>query len=205
MTVSELERGLETVASPNKKQHTNSDTWLIVGLGNPGDKYANTRHNVGRMVIGELLDRQVPEASLNTHKKTNTDIAEVTIAGRKVVLAQPRTYMNVSGGPVQQLAAFFKIPAENIIVAYDDLEGDPGAVKLRQSGGDKGHNGLKSITKSLGTKDYWRLSCGIGRPPGRMDPAAYVLKPFPKSEAADVAIMCADAADEVERTLGVEN
>ena len=85
------------MASPNKKQHTNSDTWLIVGLGNPGDKYANTRHNVGRMVIGELLDRQVPAASLNAHKKTNTDIAEVTIAGRKVVLAQPRTYMNVSG------------------------------------------------------------------------------------------------------------
>lgn len=177
--------------------------WLIVGLGNPGSKYSTTRHNVGRMVIDELLDRQMPAARLSTHKKTNTDIAEVTISGRKVVLAQPRTYMNVSGGPVQQLAAFFKIPAENIIVVYDDLEGDPGEVKLRQSGGDKGHNGLKSITKSLGTKDYWRLSCGIGRPPGRMDPAAYVLKPFPKSEAADVAIMCADAADAIERNLEV--
>ena len=177
--------------------------WLIVGLGNPGSKYSTTRHNIGRMVIDELLDRQMPATRLSTHKKTNTDIAEVTISGRKVVLAQPRTYMNVSGGPVQQLAAFFKIPAENIIVAYDDLEGDPGEVELRQSGGDKGHNGLKSITKSLGTKDYWRLSCGIGRPPGRMDPAAYVLKPFPKSEAADVAIMCADAADAIERNLEV--
>lgn len=191
------------MASPKTKQHTNSDMWLIVGLGNPGSKYSTTRHNVGRMVIDELLDRQMPAARLSTHKKTNTDIAEVTISGRKVVLAQPRTYMNVSGGPVQQLAAFFKIPAENIIVVYDDLEGDPGEVKLRQSGGDKGHNGLKSITKSLGTKDYWRLSCGIGRPPGRMDPAAYVLKPFPKSEAADVAIMCADAADAIERNLEV--
>ena len=191
------------MASPKTKQHTNSDMWLIVGLGNPGSKYSTTRHNVGRMVIDELLDRQMPAARLSTHKKTNTDIAEVTISGRKVVLAQPRTYMNVSGGPVQQLAAFFKIPAENIIVAYDDMEGDPGEVKLRQSGGDKGHNGLKSITKSLGTKDYWRLSCGIGRPPGKMDPAAYVLKPFPKSEAADVAIMCADAADAIERNLEV--
>lgn len=191
------------MASPKTKQHTNSDMWLIVGLGNPGSKYSTTRHNVGRKVIDELLDRQMPAARLSTHKKTNTDIAEVTISGRKVVLAQPRTYMNVSGGPVQQLAAFFKIPAENIIVAYDDLEGDPGEVKLRQSGGDKGHNGLKSITKSLGTKDYWRLSCGIGRPPGRMDPAAYVLKPFPRSEAADVAIMCADAADAIERNLEV--
>lgn len=191
------------MASPKTKQHTNSDMWLIVGLGNPGSKYSTTRHNIGRMVIDELLDRQMPATRLSTHKKTNTDIAEVTISGRKVVLAQPRTYMNVSGGPVQQLAAFFKIPAENIIVAYDDLEGDPGEVKLRQSSGDKGHNGLKSITKSLGTKDYWRLSCGIGRPPGRMDPAAYVLKPFPKSEAADVAIMCADAADAIERNLEV--
>ena len=191
------------MASPKTTQHTNSDMWLIVGLGNPGSKYSTTRHNIGRMVIDELLDRQMPATRLSTHKKTNTDIAEVTISGRKVVLAQPRTYMNVSGGPVQQLAAFFKIPAENIIVAYDDLEGDPGEVKLRQSGGDKGHNGLKSITKSLGTKDYWRLSCGIGRPPGRMDPAAYVLKPFPKSEAADVAIMCADAADAIERNLEV--
>ena len=107
ITVSELERGLETVASPNKKQHTNSDTWLIVGLGNPGDKYANTRHNVGRMVIGELLDRQVPAASLNTHKKTNTDIAEVTITGRKVVLAQPRTYMNVFSHRVALFVVLF--------------------------------------------------------------------------------------------------
>lgn len=179
--------------------------WLIIGLGNPGPKYANTRHNVGRMVLGELAGRQVPQASFATHKRTNTEVADVTIgpvgAGRKAILAYPRTYMNVSGGPVKALAEFYKIPAERLIVIYDDLERDPGDTQLRRGGGDKGHNGLKSISSSLGTKDYWRLSCGIGRPPGRMDPAAYVLKPFPKSEDADVAIMCADAADAVERVI----
>ncbi|HIW94864.1 MAG TPA: aminoacyl-tRNA hydrolase, partial [Candidatus Corynebacterium gallistercoris] len=120
---------------------------------------------------------------------------------KKIILAKPRVYMNVHGGPVKALAAFYKIPPRNIIAVYDDLERDPGATHLALGSGDKGHNGLKSITKALGTKDYWRLSCGIGRPPGRMAPSAYVLKPFPSSEAADVAIMCADAVDKIRQLL----
>lgn len=166
-------------------------TWLIVGLGNPGEKYATTRHNIGRLVLDELADRHM--ASFSTNKRANADTASIPGA----ILARPRSYMNLSGGPVKAVAAYYKI--SNIVVVHDDMELDPGVIKLREGGGDKGHNGLKSITKSLGTKDYWRLSCGIGRPPGRMDPASYVLKPFPRG--ADVAIMCADAADEIERLI----
>lgn len=168
-------------------------TWLIVGLGNPGEKYATTRHNIGRLVLDELADRRM--ASFSTNKRTNADTA--TIPG--AILARPRCFMNVSGGPVKAVATYYKIPPERIVVVHDELELDPGVVKLREGGGDKGHNGLKSVTKSLGTNDYWRLSCGIGRPPGRMDPASYVLKSFPRG--ADVAIMCADAADEIDRLL----
>lgn len=175
--------------------------WLIVGLGNPGAKYASTRHNAGVMVIEEFASRQVPTPNFSAHKRSNANVAELTINGTKVILATPRTYMNVSGGPVKALADFFKVSPDHIIVAHDVLELDPGQVTLKQGGGDKGHNGLKSITKSLGTKDYYRLSCGIGRPPGRMDPAAYVLKPFPSSAAADVAILCADASDAAEQLI----
>lgn len=167
--------------------------WLIIGLGNPGEKYAHTRHNVGRLVLQELADRHFSSFSIN--KRTNADIATIP----QGVLAQPRSFMNLSGGPSKAVADYFKISADHIVVIHDELELDPGVVKLRQGGGDKGHNGLKSITKSLGTKDYWRLSCGIGRPPGRMDPASYVLKPFPRG--ADLAIQCADAADEIESLL----
>ncbi|WP_376749690.1 aminoacyl-tRNA hydrolase [Corynebacterium dentalis] len=175
--------------------------WLVVGLGNPGPKYAFTRHNLGVMVIEELASRQVPTPNLSAHKRSNANIAEFSLGGAKVILATPRTYMNVSGGPVRALADFFKVRAEHIIVAHDELELDPGQVRLKSGGGDKGHNGLKSITKALGTKDYYRLSCGIGRPPGRMDPAAYVLKPFASSAAADVAILCADASDAAEQLI----
>lgn len=166
-------------------------TWLVVGLGNPGEKYATTRHNIGRLVLDELADRY--QANFSTNKRTNADTA--TIPG--AILVRPRSYMNLSGGPVKAVAAYYKVT--QIVVIHDDMDLDPGVVKLREGGGDKGHNGLKSITKSLGTKDYWRLSCGIGRPPGRMDPASYVLKPFPRG--SDLAILCADAADEIDRLI----
>lgn len=182
-----------------------SETVLVVGLGNPGPHYAGTRHNIGYAVIDELLGRAsgMP-ATLSSHKKTNAMVAELA-AGRlgtgKVVLATPRTFMNLSGGPVSALAKYFSVPTANIVVIHDELELDFGAIKARTGGGDHGHNGLKSCTKSLGTKEYTRLAVGIGRPPGRMDPAAFVLKPFGKQEQADIPIMCADAADEVERML----
>ncbi len=171
-------------------------TVLIVGLGNPGPKYAGTRHNIGFDVIDELAD--LAGVHLSVHKKTNTEVAEVP-AGRlladKTILAKPRSFMNLSGGPIKALAGYFRVPAAETIVIHDELELDFGIVKLRAGGGDHGHNGLKSTTKSLGTKDYQRLSVGIGRPPGRMDPAAFVLKPWSKAEAASLPVVIADAAD----------
>lgn len=202
-----VQKGSKAPNSRADKQSANSP-WLVVGLGNPGAKYESTRHNVGFMVIDEFASRQFPTPTFSAHKRSNANIAEITLppsasapSPRKIILAKPRTYMNVSGGPVKALADFFKVSPDHIIVVHDELELDPGEVRLRLGGGDKGHNGLKDITKSLGTKDYQRLDCGIGRPPGRMDPAAYVLKPFPKSMEADVAIMCADAADAIERLI----
>lgn len=175
---------------------------LIIGLGNPGAQYADTRHNVGAMILDELASRITPvPATFAVHKRTNTDIAEVRHRGRRLVLAKPRSYMNVSGGPVKALATFFKIDTKDIIVAHDELELEFGQFRLRTGGGDHGHNGLKSITKSLGTKDYQRLAIGIGRPPGRMDPASFVLKPFSRQETAELPFLCSDAADELEKAL----
>ncbi|MGP6173741.1 aminoacyl-tRNA hydrolase [Corynebacterium sp. A21] len=178
--------------------------FLIVGLGNPGPNYAATRHNIGFGVIDELAGRAAPmPGSFSVHKRSNAEISEIRLGATKVVLAKPRTFMNLSGGPVKSLADFFKVPPAQIILIHDDLDLDFTAVKLRPAGGgDRGHNGLRSTTKSLGTKDYLRLSVGIGRPPGRMDPADYVLKPFSRAEQADLPIIYADAADLVEEAVG---
>ncbi|QGU06821.1 Peptidyl-tRNA hydrolase [Corynebacterium occultum] len=182
---------------------TDNSMFLIVGLGNPGPKYADTRHNIGFGVVDELAGRATPmPASFSVHKRSNAEIAETRLGPAKVVLAKPRTFMNLSGGPVKALADFFKIPPAQIIVIHDDLDLDFTAVKLRPGGGDRGHNGLRSTTKSLGTKDYQRLSVGIGRPPGRMDPADFVLRPFARSEQADLPIIYADAADLIDTVIG---
>ncbi|AGF71956.1 aminoacyl-tRNA hydrolase [Corynebacterium halotolerans] len=178
---------------------------LIVGLGNPGPKYADTRHNIGVRVLEELADRVRPmPASLTVHKRSNTEIAELPagrLGARKVVLARTRSFMNLSGGPVKALATYFAVAPADVIVIHDELELDFGVVRLRTGGGDHGHNGLKSVTKSLGTKDYQRLAIGIGRPPGRMDPAGFVLKPFTRTEQSELPFICSDAADEIERGL----
>lgn len=171
-------------------------TTLILGLGNPGPKYSGTRHNIGIAVLDELLDRA--GARLSVHKRTNTEIAELPpgrLGSGRVVLARTRDYMNLSGGPAKSLATYFGTGPADLIVVHDELELDFGDVRLRTGGGDKGHNGLKSITKSLGTKDYRRLTVGIGRPPGRMEPAAFVLKPFSRTEKDSLPIIAADAAD----------
>ena len=173
-----------------------SDALLVVGLGNPGPKYERTRHNIGFEAAQELVERHFGRFS--AHKRTNADVAEINIAGRKVIVAKPRTYMNLSGGVVKALANYFKISPANIVVIHDELDMELGAVRLRLGGGDHGHNGLRDTTKALGTKDYHRLSCGIGRPPGRMAPAAYVLKPFARKELDELPIICADAADLIE-------
>ena len=170
---------------------------LVVGLGNPGPKYAGTRHNIGFDVADELAGELM--SSFSVHKKTNTEVAEGIAGDRKIICAKPRSYMNLSGGPIKALAQYFHLSAADIFVIHDELELDFGTIKLRKGGGDHGHNGLRSTTKSLGTKDYQRLSIGIGRPPGRMDPASFVLKPWAKQEKAEIPILCADAVEEILR------
>lgn len=170
---------------------------LVVGLGNPGPKYAGTRHNIGFDVADELAGELM--SSFSVHKKTNTEVAEGIAGDRKIICAKPRSYMNLSGGPIKALAQYFHLSAADIIVIHDELELDFGTIKLRKGGGDHGHNGLRSTTKSLGTKDYQCLSIGIGRPPGRMDPASFVLKPWAKQEKAEIPILCADAVEEILR------
>lgn len=174
-----------------------SDALLVVGLGNPGPKYERTRHNIGFEAAQELVDRHFGRFS--AHKRTNAEVAELNIGGRKVIVAKPRTFMNVSGGAVKALSNYFKISPANIVVIHDELDMDFGEVRMRLGGGDHGHNGLRDTTKALGTKEYHRLSCGIGRSPGRMAPAAYVLKPFAKKELDELPIICADAADLIEQ------
>ena len=171
--------------------------YLVVGLGNPGPKYAGTRHNIGFDVVDELANDNF--TSFSVHKKTNTEVAEVRLGSTKLFLAKPRSFMNLSGGPIKALLQYFSLSPTNLIVVHDELELEFGVVKHRVGGGDHGHNGLRSTTKSLGTKDYQRLSIGIGRPPGRMDPASFVLKPWAKKEQADIPIICADAAQEITR------
>ncbi|GAB3939302.1 aminoacyl-tRNA hydrolase [Corynebacterium tapiri] len=175
---------------------TSSDL-LVIALGNPGPKYENTRHNAGVSVLDELLSRH--QARLSAHKRTNTECARLHTPGRTIIAARTRSYMNLSGGPVKALADYFGCSPADLVVLHDELELDLGTVRHRLGGGDKGHNGLKSISSALGTRDYHRVSLGIGRPPGRMDPSVFVLKPFSAKERIELSIMAADAADEVER------
>jgi PTH1 family peptidyl-tRNA hydrolase len=176
-----------------------ASTIVIVGLGNPGEEYAGTRHNIGQMVIEELAHRT--SSTLAANKKVYARAATAQLAGQRVVLAVPMSYMNLSGGPVSALARYHSVPAENVVVVHDELDIDFGALKLKRGGGSGGHNGLKDISKALTTPDYVRVRVGIGRPPGRMDAAAYVLKPFSSTERKELPMVISDAADAVEELL----
>jgi PTH1 family peptidyl-tRNA hydrolase len=176
--------------------------WLVVGLGNPGPRYAAHRHNVGAMVVEELA-RQT-RGTLKQHKAAQARAAEVRLGtlagglpGPRAVLAVPMTYMNVSGGPVAGLASFFKVPPEQVVVVHDELDIDFGSVRLKRGGGEGGHNGLRSVSQSLGTRDYLRVRLGIGRPPGRQDPADYVLSDFPARDRVEVELLVGEGADAV--------
>ena len=171
---------------------------LVVGLGNPGPAYVGNRHNVGFLVADELADRV--GGRFRSHK-AGADVLEGRLAGRRIVLAKPRSFMNLSGGPVAGLARFFKVTPESIVVIHDELDIPFDAVRLKLGGGDNGHNGLRSITKSLGSKDYHRIRVGIGRPPGRMDPADFVLRDFSSVERKDLAFVIDKAADATEALL----
>ena len=175
---------------------------LVVGLANPGTDYEGTRHNIGWDALLELASRALPmPASFSTHKRTNCEIAQTRLAGRQVILARPRSYMNLSGGPVAAVAKYYSVPPTEVIVVHDEIDIDFGQVRLKRGGGEGGHNGLRSITSALGTRDYLRVRAGVGRPPGRMEVADYVLKRFSKLEQPDVPFLVQDAADAVELLL----
>jgi PTH1 family peptidyl-tRNA hydrolase len=171
---------------------------VVVGLGNPGPRYAGNRHNVGALVLDELADRV--GGKFKAHK-AGAELLEGRLRGHRVVLTKPRSFMNVSGGPVAGVAKFFKVPPAAIAVIYDELDLPFGAVRLKLGGGENGHNGLRSITKSLGTKDYHRVRVGIGRPPGRMDPADFVLRDFSKIEGKELPFILDRAADATEALI----
>lgn len=173
---------------------------LVVGLGNPGERYAATRHNIGHMVVNELAHRNGERFKAH---KAQAAVAEfrLGIGGPKVVLAKPATYMNLSGKPVAALLKFFKVGPENLIVVHDELDIDFDTIRLKRGGGEGGHNGLKSISQALGTKDYLRVRAGIGRPPGRMAPADYVLRPFSSTEQKTLALHIDRLADAVESLI----
>lgn len=159
---------------------TMNERYLIVGLGNPGREYQNTRHNVGFRCAEALI--KTHGLSFDAKKKSKAKTAEGLIAEKRVLIAKPQTYMNLSGTSVQGLATFYKIPPECILVIFDDLDLPSGTLRIRQKGGSGGHRGLTDIIQRLGTQNFPRIRFGIGRPPGKMDPADYVLQPFDKAE-----------------------
>lgn len=184
--------------------------WLVVGLGNPGPQYAGNRHNVGQMVLDVLAGRM--NGSFTTHKTRaqvldgRLGIAPGGAPGPRAILAKPASYMNVSGGPVGALVKFYDVPPERLLVVHDELDLPADTLRLKLGGGEGGHNGLKSISSALGTKNYLRLRVGIGRPPGRMDPADYVLRDFSAVERPGLGVTLEEAADAVEEVvqLGLE-
>ena len=177
-----------------------NSTWLVVGLGNPGPDYAANRHNVGQMVLDILADRI--SASFKTHK-ANASVAEgrLGFGGPKIILAKPGTYMNNSGGPVSGLMKFYDVPLQNVIVVHDELDIDAGAVRVKQAGGHAGHNGLRDIIAAADSNDFVRVRVGIGRPPGRMDAADFVLKNFSAEERKELPLLLALSADAVEEIV----
>ena len=173
-----------------------ADRWLVFGLGNPGDQYAKTRHNIGQMVVNYLASN----SKFSTHK-SRTDIADIHIAGTPVTLAKSKLYMNESGGPLKSLADFYKIPVDKVIVVQDEIDLPFSTIRIKQGGGDNGHNGLKDITTHFGGPGYFRVRLGVGRPSGTQAPADWVLKPFSSSEQIELPDFVARGAEAVERLI----
>lgn len=177
-----------------------SHPWLVIGLGNPGPEYAATRHNVGAMVVDEFADSL--GARLARHKRAHAQAAEAKIglpgSVVGVVLAEPMSFMNESGGPVRGLMSFYGIEPDHLVVVHDELDIAFAALRLKFGGGDNGHNGLKSIRRSIGSGDFFRVRVGIGRPPGRQDPAEFVLKPFGSTERKELPDLLSRGAGAIE-------
>lgn len=174
---------------------------LVVGLGNPGPQYAKTRHNIGFMVADLLAARM--GAAFKVHKKSGAEIVTGRLGHRPVVLAKPRTFMNESGRQVGPLAKFYSVMPTDLIVIHDELDIEFSQIRLKLGGGEGGHNGLRSIANALGTKNFQRVRVGIGRPPGRKDPAAFVLENFSATERTEVPTLCELAADATELLIDV--
>ncbi|NHI17361.1 aminoacyl-tRNA hydrolase [Microbacterium excoecariae] len=174
-----------------------AETWLIMGLGNPGPRYERTRHNVGQMVVDEIAARR--DASWRQHK-AGARVAEAWLrpGAAKLVLAKSNGFMNTSGGPAAALASFYRVAPERVIVVHDELDIPFDQLKLKSGGGHGGHNGIRDIQKALGTPDFARVRVGIGRPPGRQDPADWVLAEFGSAERQNLPILVSDAADAAE-------
>jgi PTH1 family peptidyl-tRNA hydrolase len=181
-----------------------AEAWLVVGLGNPGPSYAGDRHNVGYLVTDVLAERM--GASFRPHKSGRADVVEGRLTapgtpGPRVVLVRARTYMNESGGPVKQLAAFYKVPTERIVAVHDELDIPFDTMRVKLGGGDNGHNGLRSLRGALGTGDFYRVRVGIGRPPGRQDVSDFVLSSYTSVERKTLPLQVTTAADAVESLL----
>jgi PTH1 family peptidyl-tRNA hydrolase len=178
------------------------ELWLVVGLGNPGPSYAGNRHNIGYMVNDELASRV--GSGFRPHKTGRADVVEGRLGGpggARVVLARPRCYMNETGGPVSALAKFYKIPVERIIAIHDELDIDFETLRIKRGGGDNGHNGLRSIRRSMDSGEFYRIRVGIGRPPGRQSPADFVLSDYSSAERRVLAFQIDKAADAVESLI----
>jgi len=186
-----------------------AEPWIVAGLGNPGPAYAGHRHNVGYLVGDELARRL--GAPFKAHKASRSDVAEGRLAnqlspgqpGPRVVVIRPRCYMNEVGGPVKALLSFYKVGSDRLVAIHDELDIPFDTMRLKFAGGDNGHNGLRSIRASLGTGDFFRVRVGIGRPPGRQDPADFVLSNYSSAERKELPFQVDRAADAVESLLTV--
>ncbi len=181
-----------------------AEVWLVVGLGNPGPTYAATRHNIGYLVADELGRRR--GGSWRKHKVGRAEVVEGRLgapgdpddAAPRIVLARPSCYMNETGGPVKALAGFYGVEVDHVVAIHDELDIPFATLRSKRGGGDNGHNGLRSMRSSLGSGDFFRTRVGIGRPPGRQDPADFVLSPWSKAERAELPLLVDTAADAVE-------
>ncbi len=173
---------------------------VIVGLRNPESRYVGTRHNVGAEVI-DVLSRRWDLPLKRGPMRVRSMVARGNVGGGSVILVLPNTNMNISGPPVAAVLKYFKASSDELLICHDDIDLPYAKLRLANGRGAGGHNGVKSVAQSVGTREFWRLKIGVGRPPGQMDPAAYVLNPFSKAERPEIDLLVEDAADVAERFL----
>jgi PTH1 family peptidyl-tRNA hydrolase len=185
-------KGSESQVSPLSRSDA---TFLVAGLGNPGREYANNRHNVGFMLVDQLATRLGAQFSRVQHKALVTD---ARYGGHKIILVKPQTYMNESGRSIASLVRFYKVPLENLLVVYDEMDIPLGAIRIRPKGGSGGHKGMQSIIQQLGNQQgFPRIRLGLSRPPGRMPPPAYLLQDFSTQEKEVLSTVLDNAVDAV--------